>query len=113
MPNTLPILDLKQAIQYVSGNEPLAHELLQIFIKELPKYKQIIQQNFQDNNREELKEVIHKMNGGLSYVSAPALSQILSETDSELLTLSQAQLNVNINMIYNEIERIITIGVYI
>jgi len=112
MSETLAVLDSIQAIQRVSGNEQLAHDLLQMFIKELPEYRQTIQQALKENDREALKQIIHKMHGGLRYVSAPALAQIVSKTNAQVLTLSQSQLEQNIEQIYHEIEQVMATDSY-
>ena len=107
MSDTLSVLDQNLAIQVVSGNKKLADDLLVMLIKELPEYTQDIQEELQNNNREELRKIIHKMHGGLRYVGAPALMDIVSRTDIELFELSDEQLKLNITRIYQEIDRLI------
>ncbi len=107
MSDTLSVLDQNLAIQVVSGNKKLADDLLVMLIKELPEYTQDIQKELQNNNREELRKIIHKMHGGLRYVGAPALMDIVSRTDIELFELSDEQLKQNITRIYQEIDRLI------
>ncbi|RKZ90612.1 MAG: hypothetical protein DRQ43_11095 [Gammaproteobacteria bacterium] len=107
MSDTLSVLDQNLAIQVVSGNKKLADDLLVMLIKELPEYTQDIQEELQNNNREELRKIIHKLHGGLRYVGAPALMDIVSRTDIELFELSDEQLKLNITRIYQEIDRLI------
>ncbi|MCU7801101.1 MAG: Hpt domain-containing protein [gamma proteobacterium symbiont of Lucinoma myriamae] len=112
MSDTFPVLDQKKAIQIVSGNKKLADDLLLMLIKELPEYTQSIQNEFKNENKEELRKILHKMHGGLRYVGAPALMDIVSRTDLELFELSDEQLKQNITLIYQEIDRVIQEGKY-
>ena len=109
---TLAVLDQKQAIQMVSGNKKLADDLLLILIKECPGYKLTIQNELQNDNKEELKKIIHKMHGGLKYVGAPALMDIVCRTDLEFFELSDEQIKRNITQIFQEIERLLNVGKY-
>ena len=92
MSETLAVLDQQKAIQLVSGNKELANDLLAMLIKELPEYKQNIQKELQNQNKKELRKIIHKIHGGLRYLGAPALMDIISQTDHELFNLSDEQL---------------------
>lgn len=112
MSDTLAVLDQNRAIQLVSGNKKLADDLLLMLIKELPEHTQGIQNEHQNGNKEELRKIIHKMHGGLRYVGAPALLDIVSRTDVELFELSDEQLKQNITLIYQETDRIIKEGEY-
>lgn len=112
MSDTFPVLDQKKAIKLVSGNKKLADDLLLMLINELPEYTQGIQKELQNNNKEELRKIIHKMHGGLRYVGAPALMDIVSKTDLELFELSDEQLKQNITLIYQEVDRVIKEGKY-
>ena len=112
MSDTLAVLDQKKAIQLVSGNKKLADDLLLMFINELPEYKQGIQKELKKANKEELRKIIHKMHGGLRYVGATALLDIVSSTDLKLFELSDDLLMHNITLIYQEMERLIKEGKY-
>jgi len=107
MSDDLAVLDQQKAIELVSGKKKLADDLLAMFIKELPGYKDSIKKQLHDGNKEELRKIIHKIHGGLRYVGAPALLAIVSHTDYELFKLSDEQLQQNINKIYHEIDRVI------
>ena len=107
MSETLPVLDQQKAIQLVSGNKKLADDLLAILIKELPDYKKTIQKELENQNKEELRKIIHKIHGGLRYLGAPALMDIVSQTDYELFELSDQHLQDNVTKIYQEIDRLL------
>ena len=107
MSDTLAILDPQKAIQLAAGNIKLADDLLTMLIKELPEYKKMMQKELQDGNKDELRKIVHKIHGGLRYVGAPALLDIISKTDYTLFDLSDLELNSNINKIYQEIDRLL------
>ncbi len=112
MSENLDILNWQSALNVVSGNSQLANDLLAMFIKELPTYKQNIQTQLQANDKEELKSVIHKIHGGLRYLGAPALMAIVSQTDKSLFDLTEAELKDGIKKIVFEIDRLIAVGRY-
>ena len=112
MSETLSILDKDKAVKLVSGNKKLADDLLAMFIKELPDYKLIIKKEFLNNNKDVLRNIIHKIHGGLRYLGAPALLEIISQTDIEFDDLSDEQLETNISQIYLEVDRILELEKY-
>ncbi len=107
MSEILPILDHQKAIKLVSGNKKLADDLLAMLIKELPDYKLTIEIEFKNKNKQALRDIIHKIHGGLRYLGAPALMGIISQTDVELFNLSDKQLEANIEKIYYEVDRLL------
>ncbi|WP_198264660.1 Hpt domain-containing protein [sulfur-oxidizing endosymbiont of Gigantopelta aegis] len=112
MSQSLAILDQQKALERVSGNKKLADDLLAMLIKELPDYKLTIKAELQKQDKEELRKIIHKIHGGLRYLGAPALMDIISQTDYQLFDLSDDQLNSNIETIFMEIDRLLELGKY-
>ncbi len=112
MSENIDILDLKTALKVVSGNQSLAEDLLAMFIKELPTYKKIIENKQKAEDREELRQIIHKIHGGLRYLGAPALMAIISKTDAALFELSELELKKNIDKIFFEIDRVLKLEKY-
>ncbi len=106
MPENLDILNLQAALKVVSGNKKLADDLLAMFIKEIPNYIQSVQALLQEDDKEELKAVVHKIHGGLRYLGAPALMAVVSQTDASLFDLSDTELNESISRIVFEMQRI-------
>ena len=101
------VLDKNKALQIVSGNEALAEELLAMLVKELPGYKDSMQKELDNGNKEELRKIVHKLHGGLRYVGAPALLEITSHTDQHLFELSDEQLRESLIQISDEIDRVL------
>lgn len=107
MSDDFAVLDQQKALDVAAGKQSLADDLLAMFIKELPGYKQSIAEHLEQGNKEELRKIVHKIHGGLRYVAAPALMTIVSATDYELFELSDEQLHKNIHKIYHEIDRVL------
>ena len=107
MSEELSVLDKQLALKRSAGNEKLADDLLEMLVNELPNYKTNIKNKLAEGNKEELRQIIHKLHGGLRYVGAPALIAIVSSTDYELFELKNAQLQQNIEQIYFEIDRVL------
>ena len=112
MSKSLLVLDQQIALKAVSGNQQLADDLLAMFIKELPAYRENIEKQLQVQNKDELRNIIHKIHGGLRYLGAPALLAIVSQTDIALFDLSTEQLDDNIQKIYDEIDQVLALGRY-
>jgi two-component system sensor histidine kinase BarA len=101
------VLDKTIALKRVSGNEKLADDLLAMLVRDLPDYKQQIRQHHQQADKEALRKIIHKLHGGLRYVGAPALLEIVSNTDKEVFNLSDTQLAKQINLIDEAIDAVL------
>ena len=105
MSKTLAILDLEKALQIAANNRVLADDLLAMLIKSIPEYKNSIQQQAM-LDRNVLKAIIHKIHGGLRYIGAPGLEDIISKTNNDLFTLSKKELQQNIELIFIEFDRL-------
>lgn len=80
--SALPCYDHDEAIKLAGGNAELAQELFQMLIAELPQYKEKIQIALEDNNINDLKHFIHKVNGATSYCGVPKLRKAAVELES-------------------------------
>lgn len=107
MTDDLAVLDKKIALERVAGNEKLADDLLAMLVKELPNYKNSIREEFEKGNKKALRKTIHKIHGGLRYLGAPALMAIISATDNDLFEMKSKQLEISINKIFEEIDRLL------
>ena len=109
MSKDLPILDLDKALSLVSNNQKLADDLLEMLIQSLPQYKSEIKKcaNKSAVNRQELKNIIHKIHGGLRYIGAPALEEIISKTDNNCLNCNKTEIQQNIELIFIEFDRLL------
>lgn len=107
MSEELSVLDKQLALKRAAGNEKLADDLLEMLVNELLNYKAGIRNKLAEGSKEELRQIIHKLHGGLRYVGAPALMAIVSSTDYDLFELENEQLHHNIEQIYSEIDRVL------
>ena len=106
MSKALDILDLEKALEIVAGNRGLADELLAMLIKAIPEYRENIKEQVQVS-REALKLIIHKIHGGLRYIGAPALEEIIYKTNNNLFELSEDGLQQQIELIFMEFDRLL------
>jgi len=106
MSKALNILDLEKALKIVAGNRGLANELLAMLIKAIPEYRQNIDEQVQVS-REALKLIIHKIHGGLRYIGAPALEEIIKKANNNLFELSEDELQQQIELIFMEFDRLL------
>lgn len=112
MSKDLAVLDYQTALELVSGNHNLADELLTMFIKSLADYQQEIETLQKNKDRPALKIIIHKIHGGLRYLGAPALLEIISETDQNLFEFNDKELDNKIKQIIIEFSRLLKQGKY-
>ncbi len=71
----LPIIDFALSLQIVDGNKKLASELLGLLCAELPQDLLQIQEYKQKQDIMGLRELLHRLRGGLSYCAVPRLQQ--------------------------------------
>lgn len=112
MSKDLAVLDYQTALELVSGNHNLADELLTMFIKSLADYQQEIETLQKNKDRPALKKIIHKIHGGLRYLGAPALLEIISETEQNLFEFNDKELDNKIKQIIIEFSRLLKQGKY-
>lgn len=108
----LAVLDSKKATQVVFGNKNLADDLLKMLIMELPEYKDSIQESLLNNDRVALANTLHKLHGGLRYVSTPALINRVGTLRSEIVRLNKSQLKQSLTLILQEIDKVIDAAAY-
>ena len=68
------IIDLEQTIERFNGDEAIAKKLLEMFVEQLPEYRENIQTTFANTNYDKLYDAAHSLKGSLCYVIIPKLS---------------------------------------
>ena len=77
-------IDWDLAIQRAGQKETLAKEMLQSLVSSLPSTNQDIVSAISDKNIDQLKTVIHKLNGACCYSGVPALGRIVHQIETDL-----------------------------
>jgi two-component system sensor histidine kinase BarA len=81
----LPIIDLDSITQSMGGNIQLAKEMLDMLMKELPKFRQEITDAFVKQDWAALKHHVHKLHGGLCYSGAVRLKDATRDFEKQLI----------------------------
>ncbi len=78
------VIDWSLALERTGGKEELAKEMLAGLIKGLVGNQKGISQALVNQNRTELKSLIHKLNGACCYTGVPSLSRVCLELETQL-----------------------------
>lgn len=98
--------DWALCLKKCNNNPELAKELFDLFIAELPEFKQKIQQAEKMNDKKMLLDVIHKLHGACCYIGVPKLKELVAKTEDVLKEkMADASLQ-NIVEILDEIGKI-------
>lgn len=106
------VLDFQLALKAVNGNSELAQDLLKTLIGQMEEYKSTLQTALEKDNREELQKTIHRLNGAMRYVGAPALSALVDPLDGEIVAMPQPMLLEQIQQVMQAIDEIVRLGCY-
>lgn len=78
------LIDWKEAKQLAGGNLTLAQELLEMFLQSLYTNMQDIQTLYEKKDYKALREIIHKLHGGICYCGLPALKAAIKQLEIAL-----------------------------
>lgn len=85
MSNT-PAIDWQQCLALSNQSPELAKELLNMFMNDLPDYKNNIQQSYANKKFDELHQYVHKLHGATCYCGMGRLQSLLSRFETALKT---------------------------
>lgn len=97
-------LDLELGIQLSSGSKELALEIIQMFVKDLPDLIDKMQQFYRNKDWENLKEIIHKINGSSSYCAMLNLQKTANKFEDALNQQAEAEYT----LLYKQMQQNIT-----
>ena len=78
------IIDWSLALQRTGGKESLAKEMLTSLVNELPENKVNISEALIKEDNEQIKKLIHKLNGACCYTGVPSLTTVCNELETQL-----------------------------
>ncbi len=100
----LPIIDMKQGTQLASRNPQLAVELLDILCHDLPSDLIFIEEAYQKNDIKMLRDLFHKLKGGLCYCGVPRLRLALNILHDEVREVENvAEIQHLFDRLYEEV----------
>ena len=82
--NTSTVIDWPLALNRTGGKEQLAKDMLMGLVDSLYENHQSISQALASNDTEELKRLIHKLNGACCYTGVPNLANVCQELETQL-----------------------------
>jgi len=100
----LPIIDWQLTYQLVNGNIELSKELMAMLIDELPTTKAHMQSAFYVNDMTTLRNITHKLHGGLKYCGAPRLKAAIEQLEISLKKDTREQIQNYLEYSCNEID---------
>ncbi|MFA6037832.1 MAG: ATP-binding protein [Legionellales bacterium] len=81
----LPIFDFDCVMNLTGNNEQLACDMLNMFIDELPNFRQQITDAFEKQDSTALQHYVHKFHGGLCYSGMLRLKDITKRFEQEII----------------------------
>lgn len=82
--STTPPIDWEHCLSITNQKSDLAHEILDMFMQELPSYRDQLQQHFQSESYEDLHQVVHKLHGATCYCGTSRLKSLLSKFETAI-----------------------------
>jgi two-component system, NarL family, sensor histidine kinase BarA len=79
-----PAIDWQQCLALSNQSPELATELLNMFMEQLPEYKNNIQQCYQQKDFDALHQHVHKLHGATCYCGMSRLQSLLSRFETAL-----------------------------
>lgn len=77
-------IDLELSIQIIGGSEDSAREMITEFIAALPDDWEAIKSAYDNNNMQELRDQVHRLNGVSNYVGVPHIKTSCKELESAI-----------------------------
>lgn len=71
--NDLVLIDWEKSIELADNDSDLATDILKLTSRSLPNDIQEIDAAFENNDEREIRRLLHKLEGGISYVKLPRL----------------------------------------
>ncbi|MET0051641.1 MAG: response regulator [Candidatus Thiodiazotropha sp.] len=103
----LPVRDMNKLLAITGGDQKLADEMFQQLCKELPQQLIQIKRHIDLSDREQLKELVHKVHGSTSSCGVPALDHRIREFESVCQTADLQELNDRYVLLEREAERLL------
>jgi two-component system, NarL family, sensor histidine kinase BarA len=100
------IIHWETSIKLAGGNSTLAKELLMMFMASLDAEIHGIQSAYDQKDYHELKNIIHKLHGGVSYCGLPALKYVINEFEIALKSKQAVKIDLAYKQFMNEISQL-------
>lgn len=84
MKKDLAIIDWEQSTKLAGGSLAHAKEFLTFLANDLGLQLTLIKQAHNSKNIDEIKRLLHRLRGGLSYCSTPRINAVVERMESEI-----------------------------
>ena len=84
MSSSKPSINWKNCLHRCNNNKTLAHDLLNMLLKELPTSKTSILKSFNQQSLTQFKRHVHKLHGACACCGADALQNLLADIEQHL-----------------------------
>lgn len=76
-----PSIDWRLSIKLANNNKELAKDLLEMYINDLPRANEVIQNTFRQKQYSELQNQVHRLHGASCYCGVTRLKALLSKME--------------------------------
>ena len=90
-----------------SKDSKLADEIMRLLVKELPAFKQAINESHQQKNFDSMYQHVHKLHGALSYCDLPKIRSIIQKIERDLKTSHHEFLDLDLDALFQELDQLI------
>jgi two-component system sensor histidine kinase BarA len=102
------VIDLPLALKRSANKADLAKEMFLGLVDSLPETQKHIQEAIQNEDIEQLKRLVHKLNGACCYTGAPNLAKITTQIETQLkMGLSIEELEPEFLEFYEHIDQVL------
>ncbi len=107
MSDSIQTYDTKLALEKAGGNTDLAIELFAMLTADLADYATQIALHFQNEDIEQVRHLVHKLNGASSYCGVPALNTYASDFEKALNRQESEQYPQLLDRLIKEIRNVV------
>ena len=90
--NELTLLDWEKSVQLADNDPDLAKDILILTCRSLPRDLQEITAAYKNHDEREMRRLLHKLEGGISYAKFPKLEQAIHELHTAVKSTETEQL---------------------
>ena len=104
------IIDIDLALEQAAGNEQLAKELFQMLLAELPVTFASLKTAVADQDKQAIRDHVHKIYGSTAYCGVPALRNVAQQLESFIKADDLDAVTSQTKLLALEIDRLTELG---
>ncbi|WLQ11509.1 response regulator [Hahella aquimaris] len=103
---TEPCVDIRSCVTLAGGKKGLAEELFSMLLENLPEERKSIESAWEQRDRAELLERVHRLHGATRYCGVPLLRNAAAELEGQIKR-DVEPLETAVSALFEEIERVL------